>query len=299
MPAHTALPGLAAPLLDAAMRCARRAADDGDPNGDADGAADGDPELIHRYRVSLRQLRCLLWAYAPLLPAGMADSWRARLGALADLAGPAREWAVLATELAPRCLPEDPGWAQPLLRAVEQQVARETAAYRRAMRDAAPVAVLSSLHQALDDWSAMQGRSPPLGTFAQQRLRDAYRILRKRAAAVDAGPETRVDAEADTATRALHRTRIAIKRVHYLTVLFAPALARPAARQVKSLRRLQLHLGRANDTAVALMLLHPAAPRLCGRHLHKLVRGRLSLLNSHYEAQARRSLARARKRLKP
>lgn len=295
IPAHAALPGLAAPLLDEAIRCAGRAADDGHPYC----AADGDPELIHRYRVSLRQLRCLLWAYAPLLPVGMADSWRARLGALADLAGPAREWAVLATELAPHFLPEDPARAQPLLCAFEQQVARETAACRRAMRDAAPVAVLSSLRETIDGWSAMQDRSPPLGTFAQQRLRDAYRILRKRAAEADAGTDTRVDAETDAGTRALHRTRIAIKRVHYLTVLFAPALARPAARRVKSLRRLQLHLGRANDTAVALMLLHPPTPRLCGRHLRRLVRGSLSCLNSCYEAQARRSLARARKRLKP
>lgn len=311
MPAHAALPRLAAPLLDEAICCAGRVAaagePDGGPNGAVDGNADshadsnanGDPELIHRYRVSLRQLRCLLWAYAPLLPAGMAHAWRTRLGTLADLAGPAREWAVLATELAPHFLPEDTARAQPLLRALEQQVARETAACRRAMRDAAPAAVLSSLRATLADWSAVQDRSPPLDAFARQRLRDAYRILRQRAARAAADADAEAVAKAETGTRTLHRTRIAIKRVHYLTVLFAPTLARPAARQVKWLRRLQLHLGRANDTTVALMLLDPSAPRLCGRHLRRLVRGRLLCLNSRYEAQARRALARARKRLKP
>ena len=48
MPAHAALLPLSAPLLDEAIQCAERAIDN------------RDPELIHRFRISLRQLRCLL-----------------------------------------------------------------------------------------------------------------------------------------------------------------------------------------------------------------------------------------------
>lgn len=275
MPARAGLVMLSAPLLVEAAHCAERAIDN------------DDPELIHRFRVSLRQLRCLLWAYDPLLPAGTASFWRTRLGELADISGSAREWAVMSTELAPAMLPEDPAWAQPVLDALARQTRQATDACRRTLLEARPATVLSSLHAAIAQWNGTQSPSPELGAFANRRLRDAYRILRRRAG------------DPEPTTRALHRTRIAVKRVHYLTTLFAPVLASSAVLRLKSLKRLQLHLGRANDTAAAIAALRRMTPPLRGRHLQRMIHARLVLLDVRYQAQARRTLTRMRKRLKP
>lgn len=274
MPACAALPLLAAPLLDEAVDCAERAAEN------------GDPELIHRLRVSLRQLRSLLWAYVPLLPDGAAALWRTRLGALANVTGTAREWSVLATELAPAMVPHDPVRARVVLDRLEWQTERATDACRQALVAAEPASVLSQLRATLAVWSATPVPSPPLGAFATARLRDAYRILRKRAAA----PQTTAGA--------LHRTRIAVKRVHYLTMLFAPVLARPTVRRVQSFKRLQLHLGRANDTATAIALLRQTMPPLAGHRLQRRMERQLSRLHARNETKARHTLARIRKYLK-
>lgn len=282
MPAGAALAILAGPLLDEAAHCAECAIDD------------DDPELIHRFRVSLRKLRSLLWAYVPLLPATAAENaetWRSRLGELAGITGAAREWAVTVEELAPAFLPAEPVARQQLLTAFDQRAHETAIQCRSALLEAAPATILSLLRQDIAEWSGMLGPSPSLGKFARQRLRDADRILRQR------GKRTmRAAARYDPDSRALHRTRIAIKRVHYLTALFASAIATRHARRVKSLKRLQLHLGLANDAAVAMALLHQLPAGLCGRRLRRQLRARLSMHRTRCEAKAYRALATTRKR---
>ena len=217
----------------------------------------------------------------------MARLWRARLGALAAITGTAREWTVLATELASAVLPSDPARAETLRTLLAQQAERAVTISRHDLLDAAPTTVLASLREAIADWSSTPAPAPALATFATKRLDAAYHRLARRAAV----PAPSIGA--------LHRTRIAVKRVHYLTVLFAPVLATPAVRRVKSLRRLQLHLGRMNDAAAARDLLRQTTPPLCGHRLHRLALGRLSRLSRRREAQARQAVARARPRLTP
>ncbi len=282
MPAGAALAILAGPLLDEAAHCAECAIDD------------DDPELIHRFRVSLRKLRSLLWAYVPLLPASAAENaenWRSRLGELAGMTGAAREWAVTAEELAPALLPAEPVARQQLVTAFNQRVHETAIQCRSALLEAAPATILSLLRQDIAEWSGMLGPSPSLGKFARQRLRYAYGILRTRCKCA-----MHAAARRDPDSRALHRTRIAIKRVHYLTALFSPAIATPHARQLQPLKRLQLHLGRANDAAVALALLHQLPAGLCGRRLRRQLRARLSMHRTRCEAKAYRALATTRKR---
>jgi hypothetical protein len=76
------------------------------------GALDSDdPEYAHQLRVGVRRLRSAIKLFEPLLPERFASTWQAQLRTLAALAGEAREWDVLLSEiLAPvgRLAPESP-----------------------------------------------------------------------------------------------------------------------------------------------------------------------------------------------
>jgi CHAD domain-containing protein len=102
-PAQQAFKSYAAPLVDQAIELAKGVRED------------ASPETLHKLRVSLRRLRSLWWAFAPLLDKVENARQRAVYKFLATAAGKTRDWDIL-IEL----LSQADGDAQGLMPKLEQ-----------------------------------------------------------------------------------------------------------------------------------------------------------------------------------
>jgi inorganic triphosphatase YgiF len=216
-----------------------------------------DPEYIHQMRVATRRLRAALRLFAPVLPAGLADSLRLPFAALMTCLGRARDLDVLLAEIANPVLTALPN--EPRLPALAGDITnRRYAARAEALALlAAPdygrtlLSALESLHPV----PAVDSLEIPLQSFATGRLRRLRKKLRRLAAA----------AELDDPV-SLHALRIGVKRLRYALEFFAPlAPAGAFARALQRLAALQDTLGQLNDLANAGALLMDCAgddPRL-------------------------------------
>lgn len=232
------------------------------------------PEFIHQMRVAMRRLRSAIRLFAPALNDRRIAATSTRIGKFAAALGATRDWDVLIAELLRPVadnFPDDPhlerlvaAAATRRLHAYEQAVAElGQAAYGRLMID-----LLDLFHQ---PGTAARGGALPISEFAEDRLLTLNRRLRKAAKRA-----TGLDISA------LHRLRIAVKRLRYALEFFAPIYpSKSVKRDLRKLTRLQDDLGQINDVA-------NAGPRLalCAnehRALHEAVAKVGAWYGPHYQ----------------
>ena len=235
---------------------------------DRTAALAGDAEAVHRMRITLRRMRAALRAFRPLLPGEPLDharpsAWEAhtrpapraravaglaardaRLRALGNALGPARDWDVFLEETlvaAARDLPP------PLIASLRAAAAsRRGAAYAALSRRLDDPARLAGLGVYLGSWADRldRGAFPPLEapitTVAPALLRRMARQVRRRARGIE-----------HASAEALHALRKSVKRLRYATELLGPYAAPHGGRAaIAACKTLQDLLGRVNDAAV-------------------------------------------------
>ena len=222
---------------------------------EAGASGSNDPEYVHQMRVSMRRLRSALRAFAPVLPAEVQTRFVPGLRTLAAALGAARDWDVTLEEL---ILPV--AQTQPEDARLATLVAAATQLREEARAQCAAALAVGSHHLLLAellvylhcDWPAATAEEQPLlGQFAARRLDALHRKVAKAAKRVSADD-----------IPALHRLRIAIKRLRYTLEFFAPLFSRKAVRAyLGRMEKLQEDLGLLNDLANAYPRLADCAVR--------------------------------------
>ncbi|APA88308.1 CHAD domain-containing protein [Paraburkholderia sprentiae WSM5005] len=237
-PAQQAFRSYAAPLVDRATALAKGVRDD------------ASPEALHKLRVSLRRLRSLWWAFAPLVDKGENTRQRAVYKFLATAAGKTRDWDILIDLLG-----QDDSDAQALMPKLEQ-ARRDTLATSRATLVNADVKHL--LRDALATTSAeLHAAHEPgiaLRKFAAQRIGASERSLKKRIKRASRAKRSNY--------AAFHDVRKAGKKLRYLFEFFGPVLQGGHKRTLKRLKKIQKRFGMLNDAVASEALLRDNAASL-------------------------------------
>lgn len=214
-----------------------------------------DAEPLHDFRVVVRRLRSVLRELAEVFPAADVERLRAGLDGLGRASGPRRDFDVLAASWA-GYVKGLPTWVRSGLYPLEELGRR-----RRAQeQDELAAALLSERYlKWVKDWERFLARKPrrlsaaaarPIGEVVAMRLEEVvHRVLRR---------AEKVDAQAPP--EALHRLRIAAKRLRYLLEVFR-ALFDPSdlSRALKTLRGVQDALGAYNDLVTHQRMIHTLA----------------------------------------
>jgi CHAD domain-containing protein len=236
--AQRAFTSYAAPLVDRAIGLAKGVHDD------------ASPEALHKLRVSLRRLRSLWWAFAPLLDKGENSRQRAVYKFLATAAGKTRDWDIL-IEL----LEQEDSDAQALMPKLEQArrdtlaTSRETllnADVKHLLRDALAT-TSAQLHATHDADIALR-------KFAARRIGASERSLKKRIKRARHAKRSNY--------AAFHDVRKAGKKLRYLFEFFGPVLKISHKRTLKRLKKIQKRFGMLNDTVASEALLRDNAASL-------------------------------------
>ena len=228
----------------------------------------GDAEAVHRMRIALRRMRAALRAFRPLLRGETLDparpsAWEAhagpapparaaaglaardaRLRALGNALGPARDWDVFLEETLAEAAGDLP---PPLIAALRAAaVPRRAAAYAALGRALGDPARLARLGDYLGSWAdrldrgAFPSLEAPVTTVAPALLYRMARQVRRRARGIE-----------HASAPALHALRKSVKRLRYATELLGPYATPPAGRAaITAGKTLQDLLGRVNDAAV-------------------------------------------------
>jgi len=255
-----------------------------------------DPEPVHQMRVALRRMRSAISIFGDACASPAVLSVGARMRDLGSILGPARDWDVFLTRLGKRvgtALPAEPG----LIRLLQVAQRHRDQAYRSLVSHLEG----SEFRQLCIDLSVMavgngwrDGRTEkqlavldmPLRDFAVDLLERRHRRVKRRG---------RHFKELDTP--ALHKLRLAGKRLRYAAEFFAPLFAiRPATQFIDRLIQLQDQLGHLTDGAVANALLEQLGA-VGGRHSYAigLVRGFVASDMSHNRQFLERDWKRFRK----
>ena len=223
-----------------------------------------DREYLHQMRVALRRLRSVLSTFSPLFPAAVLEPPLTEIRWLSRILSPARDWDVFAAEtLAPVT-------ARYAGHAGMAAVARSAAHLRQAANGTARRAVASARGQGLllalggwisaETWVAAlddeqrRGLQQPAVEFARTVLEAALRRVAKRGKHFDS-----------LAPPALHRLRIATKKLRYAAEFFAPLYDGDKARDYRAaLIRSQDALGAYNDAVTVTRLAARASRGLKG-----------------------------------
>jgi CHAD domain-containing protein len=213
---------------------------------------DPSPEALHQLRVSLRRLRSLWWAFAPLLDQGENGRERAVYKFLATAAGKTRDWDILIELLA-----QQDGGARDLMPRLEQARADTLAVSRETLLNAD---VKHLLRDAFASTSAeLNVAHVPriaLHKFAAKRVKASERSLKKRIKRANRAKRTNY--------AAFHDVRKAGKKLRYLFEFFGPVLKDGHKRTLKHLKRIQKRFGKLNDTVASEALLREHAELLAG-----------------------------------
>lgn len=202
------------------------------------GVASEDPEFIHQMRVALRRLRSALRLFEPVLPAAVPAEVTAHMDRLDRALGLARDADVLHSDvLAPvrAAFPEDARIAE-LCAAAQRDRAEKRAAAAAALAAREHALFILSFGALLHAPAAGE-TGGTLAEFAARRIGRLHRKVRKLARAARG-----LDASA------LHRLRVAAKRLRYAIEFMAPLYrAKDSRRALAALARLQDTLGALND----------------------------------------------------
>lgn len=238
-----------------------------------------DPEGVHQLRVGLRRLRALVGAYRRAMAVAFHAYLTSELDWLQTQFGAARDWDVFIAESLQRLqarLPAEPAVAT-MLRAAETLREDSYRTMRETLDDPRYTELLLRLEQALGDgsWSApVEGECAaldrPAVEFARAMLDRRYKRLRKLGGR-----------RADLPEDALHRLRIAGKKLRYVADFFRNLFPKkPTAKFIAALAEVQDQLGSLNDAVVSRQLLLALEARLAdakdataARHASGLVLG--------------------------
>jgi CHAD domain-containing protein len=196
-------------------------------------------EALHHLRVALRRLEVMLAAFGEAFRQDWFGDLRSRTKAISARLAPARDMDVFLTDL----------WADATAEGGDFTALRRDA---QAVRDEAWTAVETCLasedfSHLLDDVAALSQSRLPIGE--NESLRGvARRLLKTAAKRVERrGRKARGLEEGD-----LHRLRIALKKLRYISQAFAPLYPKKKVRPyLAALKRLQEQLGHLNDIAHA------------------------------------------------
>ncbi|WP_167471126.1 CHAD domain-containing protein [Cupriavidus lacunae] len=209
-----------------------------------------EPEDLHALRVAVRHARAVLWALGPSLPRQERDRWKQDLRMLARATSDVRDWDVFLAETIAPALKLEPD--DTVLAAIAD-TARER---RNTARDAMQAALASyrdwplpALHRDLAHLAHLATRARKdggrLGPFARKRVRRGRKQLSALTKAARHGD-----------ARAIHKQRIAGKRLRYVIEALMPVLP---SRYTKGLHRKlvkgQTKLGSFVDGIVARRLM--------------------------------------------
>ncbi|EEA00787.1 CHAD domain containing protein [Burkholderia sp. H160] len=239
-PAQQAFASYATPLVDEAIELAKGVHDD------------ASPEVLHQLRVSLRRLRSLWWAFAPLLDKGENSRQRAVYKFLAAAAGKTRDWDIL-IEL----LTQEGSGAQALMPKLEQARSDTLAASRETLLNADVKRLLrDALATTCAELSAAHEPAIALRKFAAQRVGASERSLKKRIKRARRAKRSHYEP--------FHDVRKAGKRLRYLFEFFGPVLGGGHKRTLRRLKKIQKRFGMLNDTVASEALLRDHAASLAG-----------------------------------
>lgn len=241
-----------------------------------------DPEDLHQLRVAVRRLRVLM-----PLTRGLQDAPRRRqlgyaLKALAQVLGPARDSDVFVAEIWPplQVAINDGRWVQARDAEWLAQQRRDHRKLQRALCARRFGVLLSQL----ESYFAPAGTHDNPARGVGDGMRFAEKVLRRRTRRVY---ERYRDARLsnDTQDQALHRLRIAIKKLRYELDFLAPLMRTQPARKVRAqLANMQHILGRMNDVATATVRLETAMRRHRGAPAER----RRNALSAWRRAQVKR-----------
>jgi len=192
-------------------------------------------EALHDLRVALRRLEVMLDAFGAAFEQEWFADLRSRAKAISARLAPARDLDVFLEDLWPEAT-RGGGEFAPLRRTAED-------ARAKAWEDIEACLGSEDFGHFVDDIAALSQSRLPLG--GGRRIRPVARQLLARAARRVArrGRRAKSRNEAD-----LHRLRIGLKKLRYLSQLFAPLYDGPrAGPYLKALKRLQEELGHLND----------------------------------------------------
>ena len=210
-----------------------------------------DAEDFHKLRIALRRLRSLWWAYEPLLDSKDAELHREQFKRLADAAGSTRDWDV-ALELFSKKKRTRASFAE-LLPVLDELRIRALALSRAAINPAEVEQILQhALNNALEQL-ARDDSAIKLARFANERIRSAEKTLRKR---------LKQAAKSDCDYEALHRVRIAGKKVRYMLEFFLPVLDDSHRMTLEGMAELQEKLGELNDFVASENLIRHYASQM-------------------------------------
>jgi inorganic triphosphatase YgiF len=210
-----------------------------------------DSEYLHQMRVALRRLRSAFSVFSTLLPEPAVEPPLAEIRWLARALGPARDWDVFnASTLVPigAQLPGHRG-LQSIKRACERLRDRARSRAQRAVASRRYQRMLLGLGAWLtgESWAsllplerarALQG---PVTGYAVTALERRLRRVRKRGKKL-----------AHLKSAELHRLRIAVKKLRYTAMFFAPLFPERGSRaMLRALEALQDSLGGINDCGTA------------------------------------------------
>lgn len=198
------------------------------------------PETVHRLRVTCRRASAVLRSYRDVFPEKQACKLATLLGRVRRAAGPARDLDVFILRLVERQAPEsliDRLWIQ--RRAAQGEIVRVSKKARSGKR-------LTRRAEKLARMTPTRGKKARrlsktlLTDWAPRKLDKVIEKLAAASPAADASPE------------ALHRFRIAGKRVRYTCEALAAGLPKEFLHTAGGrLRQLQDRLGRMNDHTAA------------------------------------------------
>ncbi|TGP47610.1 CHAD domain-containing protein [bacterium M00.F.Ca.ET.228.01.1.1] len=236
--AQAAFASYAAPLVSDAIAYANAVRDD--PS----------PEALHKLRVSLRRLRSLWWAFAPLLEKGENTRQRALYKYLATAAGKTRDWDILIE------LIQHEDGAGNFAPALEEARGNALATSRETLSNADVKHLLrDALTSASTELNTAHERVS-LRKFANKRIAASERSLMKRA--------KRARHARRSNYAAFHDVRKAGKKLRYLLEFFEPVLSGSHKKTLKRLKQVQKRFGTLNDIVASEMLLRDNADLFSG-----------------------------------
>jgi len=219
---------------------------------------DLDTEFLHDLRVSIRRARSVLRELKDVHDPEQRARLRDELKWAQNLTGPVRdldvellEWEELVGLLAPERQPE----LEPLRELLAQRRARELTKLRRGLRSERFRKVLAAWRELAEGPPAddQPNAARPIEEVAAERIRKVYRRMVRDGSRIDDG----------SPAEDLHELRKRGKELRYLLELFGSPFPKSVVKPlVSTLKDLQEVLGRFQDRAVQIDLLHEVRDEL-------------------------------------
>lgn len=203
---------------------------------------------VHKTRVAVRRFRSTLRVFgAAWLDLADARRLDAELSWYQNVLGDVRDREVLRARFADLVdgLPVELVLG-PVSAMIEEKLGREQAVARQALSTAMDSDRYLQLLRSVEEWAT----NPPIRADVDRD--DVLRMARK--AQRTARKRLKKALAADSA-ELLHRARKAAKRARYATELVAPALGKPASKQVAAYKHAQDTLGEHQDSVIAAAVL--------------------------------------------